>query len=138
MTGVSQPILATGKLLRRGWKIIGHNSPGGLALASPDESACVPLDFQHYTLVCRGVVRAISDPLDGPSVVQVSGLLERLRAEHDYLSEIAPSVYAAKLVSDRHVDLGLFAPQEGLAYRSTLVRQGVDGVLLELSESLAA
>ena len=93
VTGVSQPILATGKLLRRGWKIIGHDSPGGLGLASPDESACIPLDFQHNTLVCRGAVRAITDPLEGPSVVQVSGLLERLLAEllqeHDYLSEIA-------------------------------------------------
>ncbi|CAE7658790.1 unnamed protein product [Symbiodinium necroappetens] len=140
VTGVSQPILATGKLLRRGWRIVGHDSPGGLALVSPDESACIPLEFQHNTLVCRGAVRAITDVPNASSPVQVSGLLERLLSEHDYLTEIAPSVHAAKVLSDRYVDLGLFAPQEGLEYRTTLVRR--DGsqpwALLELSESLAS
>ena len=139
VTGVSQPILATGKLLRRGWRIVGHDSPGGLALVSPDESACIPLEFQHNTLVCRGAVRAITDTPDASSLVKVSGLLERLLSEHDYLTEIAPSVHAAKVLSDRYVDLGLFAPQEGLEYRTTLVRR--DGsqpwALLELSSSLA-
>ncbi|CAE7741818.1 unnamed protein product [Symbiodinium sp. KB8] len=121
------------------WRIVAHDSPGGLALVSPDESACIPLEFQHNTLVCRGAVRAITDVPDASSLVKVSGLLERLLSEHDYLTEIAPSVHAAKVLSDRYVDLGLFAPQEGLEYRTTLVRK--DGsqpwALLELSTSLA-
>ena len=140
VTGVSQPILATGKLLRRGWRIVGHDSPGGLALVSPDDSACIPLEFQHNTLVCRGAVRAITDAPDASSLVKVSGLLDRLLSEHDYLTEIAPSVHAAKVLSDRYVDLGLFAPQEGLEYRTTLVRR--DGsqpwALLELGTPLAS
>ncbi|CAE7795490.1 unnamed protein product [Symbiodinium sp. CCMP2592] len=83
------------------------NSPRGLVDASGN--AMHTRGVRH--VLCG---RAISDPLEEPGVVQVSGLL------------------------DRHIDLGLYAPHEGSAYRTTLLRQGADWVLLELSEPLAS
>ena len=73
--------------------------------------------------MCRGAARAINDPSEASNAVQLSGLLERLLVEHDYLTEIAPSAHAAKILFDRYVDLGLFAPQRGLEYRTILVRR---------------
>ena len=136
---VGQPILAAGKLLKQGWRMLDVEG-SGLCLVSPGQEAHIPVWFNNNTLVCSGVVRAISEPHPQAVVraitVKVSGLLERLLRSADYFQEISPGVFATSLTSKCHVDLGLYLPYEGLSYRTTLCKVGNDWVLSEHSQPL--
>ena len=136
---VSQPILAAGKLLKQGWRLVDVEE-SGLCLVSPGHEAQICLRFNNNTLVCSGVVRAISEP-PAPSAVRavtvkLSGLLDRLLATADFFQEIAPGVFATTLTSRCHVDLGLYLPYEGLSYRTTLFKVDGEWALSEMSTSL--
>ena len=136
---VGQPILAAGKLLKQGWRMLDVEG-SGLCLVSPGQEAHIPVWFNNNTLVCSGVVRAISEPhppaLVRAVAVKVSGLLDRLLNSADYFQEIAPGVFATSLTSKCHVDLGLYLPYEGLSYRTTLCKIDNDWVLSEHSQPL--
>ncbi|CAE7197817.1 unnamed protein product, partial [Symbiodinium sp. CCMP2592] len=136
---VSQPILATGKLLKQGWRFLDFDDLG-MCLTSPCHGARIPVGFSNNTLVCKGVIRSINEPQ--PSAVRVikvrlTGLLDRLIRSADFFQEIAPGVHATSLTSKHLVDLSLYLPYEGLAYRATLIKIDGDWVLSELSSSIA-
>ncbi|CAE7271152.1 unnamed protein product, partial [Symbiodinium sp. CCMP2592] len=136
---VSQPILATGKLLKQGWRFLDFDDLG-MCLTSPCHGARIPVGFSNNTLVCKGVIRSIQEPQ--PSAVRVikvrlTGLLDRLIRSTDFFQEIAPGVHATSLTSKHLVDLSLYLPYEGLAYRTTLIKIDGDWVLSELSSSIA-
>ncbi|CAE7538998.1 RE1 [Symbiodinium sp. KB8] len=139
VTPVAQPILAAGKMIKQGWRFVDFDDLG-MCFTSPSHDARIPIGYSNNTLVCNGVVRAISEA--APSrvyaiKVQLSGLLDRLLRDADYFQEIVPGVHATALTSQHHVDLGLYLPYEGLAYRTTLLKVDGDWVLSELSTSIA-
>ena len=139
VTPVAQPILAAGKMIKQGWRFVDFDDLG-MCFTSPSHDARIPIGYSNNTLVCSGVVRAISEA--APSrvsaiKVQLSGLLNRLLQDADYFQEIVPGVHATALTSQHHVDLGLYLPYEGLAYRTTLLKVDGDWVLSELSTSIA-
>ena len=107
---VAQPILAAGKLLKQGWRLIDFDDLG-LCLTSPSREAQIPVRFNNNTLVCTGVVRAISEaePLKIQAVkVRLSGLLDRLLDNAEFFQEIAPGVHATTLTSRHHVAMGQY------------------------------
>ncbi|CAE7625515.1 unnamed protein product, partial [Symbiodinium sp. CCMP2592] len=111
-----------------------------MCLTSPCHGARIPVGFSNNTLVCKGVIRSIQEPQ--PSAVRVikvrlTGLLDRLIRSTDFFQEIAPGVHATSLTSKHLVDLSLYLPYEGLAYRTTLIKIDGDWVLSELSSSIA-
>ena len=107
---VAQPILAAGKLLKQGWRLIDFDDLG-LCLTSPSREAQIPVGFNNNTRVCTGVVRAISEaePLKIQAVkVRLSGLLDRLLNNAEFFQEIAPGVHATTLTSRHHVAMGQY------------------------------
>ncbi|CAE7249787.1 RE2 [Symbiodinium sp. CCMP2592] len=136
---VSQPILATGKLLKQGWRFLDFDDLG-MCLTSPCHGARIPVGFSNNTLVCKGVIRSIHEPPPAEVraiKVRLTGLLDRLIRSTDFFQEIAPGVHATSLTSKHLVDLSLYLPYEGLAYRTTLLKIDGDWVLSELSSSIA-
>ena len=69
-------------------------------------------------------------------VATVGPVLERLLRGYDYFHELVPGVWGLRLRSDKHVDITEAMPDEGMSYRTTLIKQGDAWKLLEMSEDI--
>ena len=69
-------------------------------------------------------------------VAIVGPVLERLLRGYDYFHELVPGVWGLRLRSDKCVDITEAMPNEGMSYRTTLIKQGDAWKLLEMSEDI--
>ena len=86
LSNVSEPLLALGKLLKRGWKVEGHD--GEVHLSFGDFSMVV--QSRHNSLVAQAKIRAIT--AEGQQVGECQGGHHDFRwddAQHDHSSRMA-------------------------------------------------
>ncbi|CAE7612443.1 unnamed protein product [Symbiodinium microadriaticum] len=118
---VQVPLLAVGKLLRRGWQIIND---GELKPQEPFGRAA-KVAFRHNSLALRGHIRAVT--LSTPSLAAVRVLTDHPRGPHGIKGHYAPNAF--KLMDGRAwYDADVFSA------RTTLVKK-TNGSWIQIENS---
>ena len=122
------PPLQPWKLLRSGWTI--SQSDGGPCLQYDDSS--IPISFKLNSLLTDARICTITEqvetPMDAENIkikdmnrVELTSVLERIGESWD---QIDVHCFAKKSVGRRYISVAADSPEEGLCYRTTLVRTG--------------
>ncbi|CAE7839842.1 unnamed protein product [Symbiodinium sp. CCMP2592] len=133
---VSSPLFAVGKLYKLGWSCFWCGDQFVLGKQG-EPSSYVPLHFKHNSLVAYGWIRRVQVPGQVRVVAQLGKVLNRLLGDETYFHELITGIWGLQTQSAHYIDVHEALPNEGMTYRTTLVKRS-DGNwhLLEMSERI--
>ena len=131
---VTSPLLALGKLLRSGWTI--SQSDGGPCLQYEDSKRN---SLVTDARICM-ITEQVETPMDAENIeskdmnrVELTSVLERIGESWD---QIDVHCFAKKSVGRRYISIAADSPEEGLCYRTTLVKFGEDWEVMQFEFDL--
>ena len=123
LSNVKEPLLALGKLLKKGWKVSGGQDEVALSYGTFNK----PIQFRNHSLVTTAVIRRVEDEVQHVRTVTMTfmGLMrDYVNTPGWHLSLDRKVPFVVVLHSQNYKDSGGQVDRLDFPYRTTMIQRG--------------